>query len=60
MMSDFLVADNFGRLVRNEYLFMQNYTGDTINCHFNYRGIGILARKYIKRIHSNTFNPLAY
>ena len=60
MMSNFLVADNLGRLVRNEELFLQNYIGDFINCHLNFKGIGMLARKYIKRIHSTTFNPLAY
>lgn len=40
---------------RDEFLFL-----NSPNIHLNKRGLGILARCYIKIIHSNRFNPLGY
>ena len=40
---------------RNEFLFINSK-----NIHLNKIGLGLLARSYIRIIHSNTFNPLGF
>ena len=42
-------------MFRNEFLFVNKN-----NIHLNKIGLGILARVYIRIIHSNRFNPLGY
>ena len=52
----FLEYDYFSEsFYRDESLFLNNP-----NIHLNKRGLGILAKSYLKLIHSNQFNPLGY
>lgn len=54
-MDPFLTKDYRGQIIRNEQLFV-----NSTNVHPNGKGIGVLARHYIRLIHSKSFNPLGY
>lgn len=54
--SNYLAFDHERKgLFRNEYYFISSK-----NIHLNRIGLGLLARSYIRLIHSSRFNPLGY
>lgn len=46
--------------IRRYYFRNENFYIDSSNVHLNRQGMSILARAYLKCIHSDRFNPLGF